>query len=76
MQYILALDQGTTSSRAVVFDRAGRTARLAQRAFPQIFLQPGWVEHDATALWSTQLAVARQALRKLGMLCKTHDGLC
>ena len=70
MQYIiLALDQGTTSSRAVLFDRAGRIARLAQQAFPQIFPQLGWVDHDATALWSTQLAVARQALRKLGMLC-------
>ena len=66
MQYILALDQGTTSSRAIVFDRAGRIANSAQQEFPQIFPQPGWVEHDATALWSTQLAVARQALRKLG----------
>ena len=66
MQYILALDQGTTSSRAIVFDRAGRIASSAQQEFPQIFPQPGWVEHDATAIWSTQLAVARQALRKLG----------
>jgi len=66
MQYILALDQGTTSSRAIVFDRAGRIASVAQQEFPQIFPQPGWVEHDATAIWSTQLAVARQALRKLG----------
>ena len=66
MQYILALDQGTTSSRAIVFDSAGRIASSAQQEFPQIFPQPGWVEHDATALWSTQLAVARQALRKLG----------
>ena len=66
MQYILAFDQGTTSSRAIVFDRAGRIASLAQQEFPQIFPQPGWVEHDATAIWSTQLEVARQALRKLG----------
>ena len=66
MQYILALDQGTTSSRAVLFDRFGRIASVAQQEFPQIFPQPGWVEHDATILWSTQLAVARQALRKLG----------
>ena len=66
MQYILALDQGTTSSRAIVFDRAGRIASSAQQEFPQIFPQPGWVEHDATAIWSTQLTVARQALRKLG----------
>ena len=66
MQYILALDQGTTSSRAVLFDRAGRMASVAQQEFPQIFPQPGWVEHDAAAIWSTQLAVARLALHKLG----------
>ena len=46
MQYILALDQGTTSSRAMVFDRAGRIASVAQQEFPQMFPQPGWVEHD------------------------------
>ena len=66
MQYILALDQGTTSSRAIVFDRAGRIASSAQQEFLQIFPQPGWVEHDATAIWSTQLTVARQAMHKLG----------
>ena len=66
MQYILALDQGTTSARAVLFDRAGRIASSAQQEFPQIFPQPGWVEHDAATIWSTQLAVARQAVRKLG----------
>ena len=67
MQYILALDQGTTSSRAMVFDRAGRIASAAQQEFPQIFPQPGWVEHDANRLWTSQLAVAREALRKLNI---------
>ena len=66
MQYILALDQGTTSSRGILFDRAGRIASSAQQELPQIFPQPGWVEHDAGTIWSTQLTVARQALRKLG----------
>ena len=67
MQYILALDQGTTSSRAMVFDRAGRIASVAQQEFPQMFPQPGWVEHDANRLWTSQLAVAREALRKLNI---------
>ncbi len=58
--FILALDQGTTSSRAILFDRAGRIVRSAQREFPQIYPQPGWVEHDPRAIWDTQLAVARE----------------
>ncbi|MDE2715334.1 MAG: FGGY family carbohydrate kinase, partial [Verrucomicrobiota bacterium] len=64
MKYILALDQGTTSSRAIVFDRAGRVKAVAQKEFPQIFPKPGWVEHDAEAIWKTQLATARAALKK------------
>ncbi len=64
MDYILALDQGTTSSRAVLFDRAGQVAALAQQEFPQIFPQPGWVEHDPLALWHTQRDVALQVLRQ------------
>jgi len=66
MQYILALDQGTTSSRAVLFDREGHPAAIAQQEFPQIYPHPGWVEHDASTLWSSQLAVARQVLGKAG----------
>ena len=65
--YILALDQGTTSSRAIVFDRAGRIAGAAQEEFPQIYPQPGWVEHDPEAIWRTQLATARQALDAAGI---------
>ncbi len=61
---VLALDQGTTSSRAVVFDRGGRALASAQREFPQHFPKPGWVEHDPQAIWDTQLAVARQALAR------------
>jgi len=62
MQAILALDQGTTSSRAIVFDREGRIVATAQREFGQHFPQPGWVEHDALEIWSSQLEVASKAL--------------
>jgi glycerol kinase len=62
MEYILALDQGTTSSRALVIDRHGRCVGSAQREFPQIFPRPGWVEHDPLAIWSSQLEAARQAV--------------
>ncbi|MBA2675104.1 glycerol kinase GlpK [Ramlibacter sp.] len=62
MKYVLALDQGTTSSRAILFDAEGRVAALAQREFRQIFPQPGWVEHDAREIWATQHAVALEAL--------------
>jgi glycerol kinase len=70
MQYVLALDQGTTSSRAIVFDRAGQVVALAQREFAQIFPQPGWVEHDAREIWATQHAVALEALDKVGGCAK------
>jgi glycerol kinase len=62
--YILALDQGTTSSRAMLFDRTGRVAAQAQREFEQHYPQPGWVEHDPQDIWQSQLAVAREALKK------------
>ena len=64
--FILALDQGTTSSRAILFDRGGRVAAMAQQTFPQHYPQPGWVEHDPLELWESQRSVAAQALRKLG----------
>jgi glycerol kinase len=63
MSHILSLDQGTTSSRAIVFNAHGDTVALAQREFPQHFPQPGWVEHDPLDIWKSQLAVARLALR-------------
>ena len=62
MSYLLALDQGTTSSRAIVFDERGATVSVAQKEFTQIYPQPGWVEHNADEIWSTQLAVAVEAL--------------
>lgn len=62
-KYILALDQGTTSSRAILFNREGDICGLAQQEFRQIFPQPGWVEHDPKDIWQSQLAVARQVLR-------------
>lgn len=65
--YILALDQGTTSSRAIVFDRQGKVVSLAQQEFTQHFPKPGWVEHDALDIWHSQLAVARQALAQQGL---------
>jgi glycerol kinase len=64
MKYILALDQGTTSSRAIVFDHAGSIVSVAQKEFPQIFPRPGWVEHDPGDIWSTQAGVAAEALTK------------
>jgi glycerol kinase len=64
--FVLALDQGTTSSRAIVFGRDGRAVASAQQEFPQIFPSPGHVEHDPEAIWSSQLAVAREALAKAG----------
>jgi len=60
MSYILALDQGTTSSRAILFDSQGRVAHVAQQEFRQYFRQPGWVEHDANEIWQTQFAVMQE----------------
>src|SRR5438067_1786004 len=67
MRHILALDQGTTSSRAMVFDHSGSVVALAQKEFRQIFPQPGWVEHDATEIWATQRHTATEALGKAGL---------
>jgi len=64
LRYILALDQGTTSSRAILFDHEGAVRALAQREFEQKFPQPGWVEHDPEEIWSSQISVAVEALSK------------
>src|SRR5262245_1837261 len=64
MKFILALDQGTTSSRAIVFDNAGSVVASAQQEFRQIFPKPGWVEHDANEIWATQLSTALDAISK------------
>jgi glycerol kinase len=67
MKAILALDQGTTSSRAILYGPEGETLASAQKEFRQIFPQPGWVEHDPEEIWETQIAVAREALSKAGL---------
>src|SRR3954467_13269567 len=64
MRYVLALDQGTTSSRAIVFDEHGTAVAAAQREFEQHFPQPGWVEHDPKEIYRTQRETAREAVRK------------
>jgi glycerol kinase len=66
-KYILSLDQGTTSSRAIVFDKLGNIISVAQKEFTQIFPQPGWVEHDANEIWDTQFIVAVEALHKANL---------
>ena len=70
MTYLLALDQGTSSSRSIVFDAGGSIVALAQHEFRQIYPQPGWVEHDANEIWTTQLATAREVLAKAGLQAK------
>jgi len=67
MSFILALDQGTTSSRALLFDHAGGVRAVAQREFSQRFPQPGWVEHDASEIWATQAGVMHEVLAKAGL---------
>jgi glycerol kinase len=66
-RYIIALDQGTTSSRAIVFDQAARPLATASKEFPQIYPQPGWVEHDPERIWDSQIEVARRALDEAGV---------
>lgn len=66
-QYILSFDQGTTSSRSIIFNKNGNIVSVAQKEFKQIFPQPGWVEHDALEIWSTQLGTAAEAISKAGL---------
>ena len=65
--YILALDQGTSSSRAILFDRSGRAVHQVSQAFAQYYPQPGWVEHDPADLWHSQLITAQQVLQQAGV---------
>src|SRR6266566_4438588 len=65
--YILALDQGTTSSRSIVFDHAGGVMGHKNREYRQIYPQPGWVEHDPEDIWNSQLSVTRELLSELGL---------
>ncbi|MEW6623772.1 MAG: glycerol kinase GlpK [Bacillota bacterium] len=66
-KYVLALDQGTTSSRAIIFDKEGKIASVAQKEFAQIYPRAGWVEHDPMEIWGTQSGVAREVLEKRGI---------
>ena len=75
MTYLLALDQGTSSSRSMVFDRHGRVVAIAQREVTQIYPQPGWVEHDPRDLWTTQLETAREVLQKAGLAATAIRGV-
>ena len=65
-KYVMALDAGTTSNRCILFEKDGTIASIAQKEFTQYFPQPGWVEHDADEIWSTQLGVAVEAMSKIG----------
>ncbi|SKD00561.1 glycerol kinase [Chitinophaga ginsengisegetis] len=67
IRYIMAMDQGTTSSRAIIFDKAGAIISTAQKEFTQLFPQPGWVEHDPAEIWSSQIGVATEAMAKVGL---------
>src|SRR5215467_6832364 len=74
-RYILALDQGTTSSRSMVFDQQGNIISVAQKEFKQIFPQPGWVEHDAEEIWSTQFGTMAEAVAKANITMKQIAGI-
>ncbi len=66
-KYIIALDQGTTSSRAVIFNHNGEIVQIAQKEFSQIYPKPGWVEHDPMEIWGTQSGVLREVLETAGI---------
>ena len=74
-KYILALDQGTTSSRCIIYDKKGNMISVAQKEFRQIFPEQGWVEHDAGEIWSTQMTVAHEAMLKAGINYKNIDAI-
>lgn len=71
-KYIMALDQGTTSSRCIIYDHSGNIISVAQKEFTQIFPKPGWVEHDPMEIWSTQFSVAQEAMAKVSL---THENI-
>ncbi len=75
MAYLLALDQGTSSSRSIIFDPAGNIVGSAQQEFSQIFPQPGWVEHDPREIWASQLSTTNEVLRKTGITAANIAGL-
>ncbi|RLD86354.1 MAG: glycerol kinase, partial [Bacteroidetes bacterium] len=74
-KYILALDQGTTSSRAIIFDKKGNIISTAQKEFTQYFPKPGWVEHDPSEIWSTQAGVAIESITKKGFTVENIEAI-
>lgn len=74
-KYILALDQGTTSSRCIIYDKQGNMISLAQKEFRQYYPKPGWVEHDAGEIWSTQMTVAHEAMLKAGLTYRNIEAI-
>ena len=74
-KYMMALDQGTTSSRCILFNKAGEIIRVAQQEFKQIYPQPGWVEHDPLEIWASQLSVAIAAMGKAGVTASQIQGI-
>ena len=74
-EFLIAIDQGTSSSRTIVFDRAARKVASAQQEFPQIYPQPGWVEHDPEAIWKSVLDVTRNAVNESGVAASDVAGL-
>ena len=74
-KYLLALDQGTTSSRAIIFDKEGHIKAKAQKEFTQLFPQPGWVEHNPKEIWQSQSAVIVEAMTKMGITEESIVGI-
>ena len=74
-EYILSLDQGTTSSRAVLFNAKGEKVASVQKEYPQIFPGNGWVEHDPMEIWASQLSVATEAMSKIGVTGENIAGI-
>ena len=74
-QYIMALDQGTTSSRCILFDQNGSICSMAQKEFTQIYPQAGWVEHNPREIWASQLAVAIEAMANIGVSAAQIAGI-
>ena len=73
--YVIALDQGTTSSRCIIYDKRGNTVSVAQKEFRQIYPRQGWVEHDAEEIWSAQMTVAHEAMLKAGLTYKNIEAI-
>lgn len=74
-KYIMAMDQGTTSSRCILYNKQGQIVSAAQKEFKQIYPKPGWVEHDAMEIWSTQIGVAQEAMYKINAGCQNIAGI-